>query len=119
MEEESEEEREKYKNIFDIILETQKKMLGDKVALKYARKTPLEIDMSGELEDFYGEGESVLEIVVGQYEQVWGEEVADRKIGRKLKSELPEEDYDLLTQELLDVEPRKGALTQLKEKVLG
>ncbi|MFQ3308632.1 MAG: hypothetical protein ACI977_000875 [Candidatus Nanohaloarchaea archaeon] len=115
----SQENREKYERIFNIILESQKNMLGQKVALKYARKTPLNITPGGELQGYYGEGKSVLNLVMAQYEQVWGKEVAERKIGRKLKDELSEDYYELLTSELREVEPRKGLIQQLKEKVAG
>lgn len=115
----NQESHDQYLSIFETVLETQKQLLGKKVALKYARKTPLQINSEGDLTDFYGDGKSVLEILVEQYEQVWGKDVADRKIGRKLKSELPEENHDLLTEELRDVEPSRGAVSQLKEKIFG
>lgn len=108
-----------YLSIFETVLDSQRQLLGDKVALKYARKTSLEINPDGELTGFYGDGESVLEILVQQYEDVWGEEVADRKIGRELKAELPEEQHHLLTEDLRQVEPRRGAISQLKQKILG
>lgn len=113
------EDHDQYLSIFETVLDNQKQLLGEKVALKYARKTSLEINPQGELTGFYGEGQSVLEILVQQYEQVWGEEVADRKIGRELKSELPEEKHNLLTEDLKEVEPRRGVVSQLKHKIFG
>jgi len=113
------EEHEKYLRIFNIILESQKQMLGDKVGLKYVRKAPLELDLDDQVVDYYGKGEDVLDIMVEQYEEVWGKEVADRKIGRELKEELDEEDWDLLTDDLRAIEERKSAISQIKNKVFG
>ncbi len=115
----TDEEREKYLHIFNIILESQKQMLGDKVGLKYVRKAPLELDLDNHIVDYYGKGTDVLDIMVSQYEDVWGKEVADRKIGRKLKDELDEDDWDLLTEDLRAIEERKSAISQIKNKLFG
>jgi len=115
----SDQKHEDYMHIFEIVLDSQKDMLGDKVAFKYIRKAPLEVDLNGEIGDYYGKGEDVLDIIVGQYEKVWGEDVADRKIGRKLKEELDEDKWNLLTEDLRNVEEKKGFITQLKESILG
>lgn len=115
----TDQEREKYLNIFNIVLNSQKQMLGDKAALKYIRKTPVELDMDNNIVDYYGKGVDVLDILVDQYEEVWGKEVADRKIGRELKDKLDEEDWDLLTEELREVEKRQSAVSQIKSKIFG
>lgn len=115
----TEEEHEKYLHIFNIVLDSQKQMLGDKVALKHVRKAPLELDLDNHIVDYYGKGSDVLDILIDQYENVWGKQVADRKIGRKLKEELNEDDWDLLTDDLKSVEERKSAISQIKNKILG
>lgn len=112
-------EHEKYLHIFNMILESQKQMLGDKVGLKYVRKAPLELDLDDHIVDYYGEGTDVLDILVEQYEEVWGDEVADRKIGRKLKDELDEDDWDLLTDDLRAIEEKQSAVSQIKNKLFG
>lgn len=113
------EEHEKYLHIFNIVLDSQKQMLGDKVALKYIRKAPLELDLDDNIVDYYGRGSDVLDILVDQYEDVWGEDVAHRKIGRSLKQELSEDDWDLLTEDIRDVEEKKSAVSQIKNKIFG
>ncbi len=61
-EEDSDGERQEYylSNIRDIV-EEQKDFLGEQVALKQARRAPLDINEDGEVEDFYGSGENALE----------------------------------------------------------
>lgn len=115
----TDEEHEKYLHVFNIVLKSQKQLLGDKVALKYIRKAPLELDLDNHIVDYYGKGSDVLDILVDQYEEVWGDEVADRKIGRKLKAELDEEDWGLLTDDLRAIESRQSAVSQLKNKIFG
>lgn len=45
------------------IVEEEKDALGEEIALKWARKTPLKINSDGEITGFYGKGEDAVEIL--------------------------------------------------------
>lgn len=45
-----------YEEILSEVLEAQKEFVGEKQALLVARKSSLEINRGGEIEDFYGSG---------------------------------------------------------------
>ncbi len=50
-----------YLSIIRDIVEEQKEFLGEKAALKQARRAPLHIDKDGDVVDFYGNGQKALE----------------------------------------------------------
>lgn len=55
--------QEYYLDVMERIVEKEKDALGEEVALKWARKTPLKINPEGELTGFYGKGEDAVEIL--------------------------------------------------------
>lgn len=59
------ERQEYYLSLIKKIVEQQKKFLGEKVALKQARRAPLHIDKDGNIIDFYGSGQKALETLRG------------------------------------------------------
>lgn len=60
----SEENRQEYyMDVLKRIVENEKDALGEEVALKWARKTPLKINEDGEITGFYGRGEDAVEIL--------------------------------------------------------
>jgi hypothetical protein len=60
---EEENRQEYYMDAIKRIVDEEKEALGEKVALKWARKTPLKIDEEGEITGFYGKGEDAVEIL--------------------------------------------------------
>lgn len=55
--------QEYYLDVMARIVEKEKEALGEEVALKWARKTPLKINADGEITGFYGKGEDAVEIL--------------------------------------------------------
>ncbi|MDY6789602.1 MAG: hypothetical protein SVV03_06620 [Candidatus Nanohaloarchaea archaeon] len=49
-----------YMNLIQKMVEDQKEFLGDEIALKQARRAPLQIDENGNVNGFYGSGETAL-----------------------------------------------------------
>ena len=60
-----------YLDLMKDLVEDQKKMLGEQVALQKARGTPLEMDKDGDITGYYGKGEDVLETILRKYGEVW------------------------------------------------
>lgn len=104
--------------IRDLIAE-QEAMLGRNVALQKARSAPLEIDKDGNINDFYGQGEDVLETLVQQFGGVWGEDVAQRKVRDTVRGSVPEEKYDLLPEYMIPSKEQKGILGQIVSQLKG
>ncbi|MFB6159285.1 MAG: hypothetical protein ABEJ95_06550 [Candidatus Nanohalobium sp.] len=89
------ERQEYYLSTIQDIVDEQKDFLGEQVALKQARRAPLNINEEGEVEDFYGSGEDALETlreftehqefylnaiqsIIDQFSEMLGEDVAYR-----------------------------------------
>lgn len=89
-------EEEKYLSLLRAITRKQESLLGEKVAEGKARSAPLEIDPEGKIKRYYGEGEKAVELLIKQYEDVWGKEAADKKVKRVVRKELDSEDYGLV-----------------------
>jgi hypothetical protein len=60
---EEENRQEYYMNVLERIVDREKEELGEQVALKWARKTPLKVNENGEITGFYGKGEDAVEIL--------------------------------------------------------
>lgn len=108
-----EDNREFYLRAVKIVVDRFEQLLGKKVAMKYARKAPLEISPDGEITGYYGEGRKALEILGEQYEEAWGEEVAYRKIRRSFGKEMDESEIDLLPDSMAPREKEGGILSRL------
>lgn len=78
---------------------------GEKMALGYARRAPLEVSADGEVLAYYGKGRKALEILVNNLEDDIGKDAADARIKRAL-SYVPEEKRSLLPERL---RPEKGS----------
>jgi hypothetical protein len=85
-----------YLPIITKIVDKQKTMLGDKVALGRARKAPLTINKDNEIIEFYGDGKQAIDILVQKYEEFAGEKVIDSSVRNVVKSEADPEDYEKL-----------------------
>lgn len=85
-----------YLPILKEIVEKQKTMLGGKVALGIARKAPLTINPSNEIEEFFGDGKQAVNILVQQYEDFAGPKVIDSNVQNVVKSQVNNDDYDKL-----------------------
>lgn len=75
-------------------------LLGQKTALIKARKAPMQISPEGEIVDFYGEGEQVLNVLISQYEEVFGSAVARKEAKTALQSVADEDDQEYLPESL-------------------
>ncbi len=88
-------EKETYIKILNGMVKVMSELLGKKVALICARRAPLIISSEGKVENFYGDGKLVVEILLKQYEEVIGEvchesiRKAIKPIIEKKKVELP------------------------------
>lgn len=58
---EDKDRQEYYLGMIQDLVDEQKEFLGEQVALKQARRAPLDISNDGEVKDFYGSGEDALE----------------------------------------------------------
>lgn len=96
--------QEYYLGMIQDLVDEQKEFLGEQVALKQARRAPLQISNDGEVEDFYGSGEDALETlrdytehqefylnaiqaIVNQFSDMLGDDVA-YKFARKAPLEI-------------------------------
>lgn len=109
--------RKVYLKAVNAIISRFEDLLGEKTARKYARKGPVDLDPDGEVEALYGKGEDSLEIVVGQYEKVWGEKVAIKKVRNALNNKLDEEELDVLPERYRQKEEQKSLLNQIMGKL--
>lgn len=89
-----------YLPIIRQIVDKQKTMLGDKVALGRARKAPLTISPDNEIEEFFGDGKQAVDILVQQYEDFAGPNVVDSNVQNIVKSEVDSDDYDKLPERI-------------------
>jgi len=55
--------QEYYLDLMKRIVDEEREVLGEEIALKWARKTPLKINADGEITGFYGKGEETLEVL--------------------------------------------------------
>lgn len=113
------EHQEFYLNAIQSIIDQFSEMLGEDVSLKFARKAPLEIMPGGEVQAYYGKGKDALETLVAQYEGVWGEEVAHRKVQNAMNNSIEEENYELLPKYLTPSNEDKGMIGQIISQLKG
>lgn len=107
------EHQEFYLEVIQRVIDKFEELLGTKVALKYARKAPLQIMPDGEVQAYYGQGRKALETLGKQYEEVWGDEVAYRKIRHALEGEIQESEIKLLPERMQPKEKEGGLLSRL------
>lgn len=93
-----------YIRILQEIIDGQASFLGRKLALKQARRAPIEIDSEGSVTGFYGDGKNAVDILVTTFETVVGEDVADRKIRNHLRDTIDSEEYALLPERVKPME---------------
>lgn len=94
------EEKEFYLSVMTDILEKENAMIGEKVAMARARKAPLQISPSGEIEDYYGDGKQAVDILMQQLEQVAGKKVIDSAVRNLIKSDYEPSDHDRLPERI-------------------
>jgi hypothetical protein len=94
------EDRTFYRRVLRETVDDLERLMGEKVTLQQARKTPLEIDAEGEIVDYYGSGKTVLSLLVGRFEEVLGEEAAEHKIRKTMSRVVDEADYDKLPESI-------------------
>lgn len=112
-------DKEFYISLIKEIVADQSDMLGEKVAVQKARAAPLEIDKDDEITDYYGKGESVLQTLVAKYEEVWGTEVARRKVRDTVEDNVSEEKYELLPEYMIPEGDQKGVISRILEQLRG
>jgi hypothetical protein len=115
-------EEEKYLNLLQEIMEKQQSLLGEKVAEGKARSAPLEITPEGDIDKYYGEGQNAVDLLIQQYEKVWGTQNADKKIKRTVRGQLEPKDYDLVPERIRPEEKQKmqgsGIVGKMKKAIL-
>ncbi|MFB6115192.1 MAG: hypothetical protein ABEK04_02785 [Candidatus Nanohalobium sp.] len=108
-----------YLQLLRKIVDNQKKLVGKKVALGKARSAPLRINPDHEIEEYYGEGKNAVDLLLQQYEKVWGKDVADKKMQRLVEKELDEEEYNKVPErirpEAREEDNSKGLVAKLKK----
>lgn len=94
-------------------------LLGRKTALIKARKAPIQISPEGEIEAFYGEGEQVLNVLIHQYEEVFGSAVARKEAQTALRPVADEEDQEYLPDSLQadNIGTSKSLLARLRHLI--
>jgi hypothetical protein len=75
-------------------------LLGGKTALTHARRAPVNITPDGQVTGYYGKGDEAFDVLVRQYESVFGREVADRKVRNMLADTVADEERHLLPERL-------------------
>ncbi len=119
MSEELDDNKDFYLSLIRDLVADQEQMLGKQVALQKARAAPLEIDKEGDITDYYGKGENVMETLVSKYGEVWGDEVARRKVRGTVRDNVSEERYELLPDYMIPEDDQKGVLGRILEQVTG
>lgn len=113
------EHQEFYLEAIQIIINKFSELLGPKNAQRYARQAPLQITPDGDVKAYYGKGKDALETLVGQYEEVWGEEVAHRKVKNAMEDSISNDKYDLLPEYMRPQESNKGFFGQVLSQLKG
>ncbi|MEM5847057.1 MAG: hypothetical protein QXE97_03100 [Candidatus Aenigmatarchaeota archaeon] len=89
-------EKKTYIKILNKMIEVMTELLGEKIVLICARRSPLLLDEKGKVKTFYGEGEIVVGILLKQFESIVGSvchepiKKAIKPIIGKKKVKLPE-----------------------------
>lgn len=113
-------EKEFYLNLIREIVDDQRNMIGNKVAMQKARASPLEIDKDDEITGFYGRGENVLNTISDKYGEVWGEKVARRKMRRTVRENVDEEHYELVPDYMVpEQDSGEGIVSRLMTRLRG
>lgn len=66
-------EKDVYIEILNLMISKMSNLLGDKIALSCAKRAPLVMDLNGKVENYYGGGETVVDILLKQYENIMGD----------------------------------------------
>lgn len=75
-------------------------IFGEKTALAHARKAPINITVDGQVTGYYGSGEEAFDMLVQQYESVFGKDVTDRKVRNMLHGTVSDDKKHLLPERL-------------------
>lgn len=95
---------EEYLEILQIIVDTAVELVGRKVALEQARRSPVELDTDGTVEGYYGDGMTATNLLIEQIESVVGASIADSRLKHALEKQGTEEEYALLPERIRPVE---------------
>lgn len=110
-------EEDKHLHLIKAIVKNQERLEGKKVAIGRARSAPLQIDSEGEIKQYYGEGKNALDLLIQQYEEVWGQNVADKKIRNTVQKEFEPEDYSEVPERVRPEKREDSSSEGLIEKV--
>lgn len=112
-------DEETYLNLLDTILQHHIELVGEKVALTAARRSPLEIDTEGSVKGFYGEGAEALDILTEQFIEMAGPEVTLSRIRSIVREELDESDYEAIPERIIPQEDSDDTSTGVVERIRG
>lgn len=92
-------------------------IFGEKVALENARKAPLNITVDGQVTGYYGSGKEAFDMLVQQYESMFGKDVADRKVRNMLHGTVSKDEKHLLPERLQPEKPveKTGVIEQARQ----
>ncbi len=78
------ENQEFYLNAIKLIIDRFKEFAGKKIALIAARQSPLEVGSGGRIKAYYGTGRKALTVLIGQYRDLLGRNVANIEVKKAL-----------------------------------
>lgn len=110
-----------YLDLIQQIIDEMRRFSGEQVALKYARKAPLDIAADGTVEGYYGEGINAVTTLLERYDDYMGEHYTNTRI-RRVTDDLPPDKQDLLPERLqpsASTENHYGILERLKRAFYG
>jgi len=89
------------------ILDEFRSVIGDKTAMIQARKAPVKIGSDNEIDGYYGQGKDVLDILVRQFEDIFGTGMA-RARARTALREITEPDDERVPERIRRSEETAG-----------
>ncbi|MCJ7429399.1 MAG: hypothetical protein MUP66_03325 [Candidatus Nanohaloarchaeota archaeon QJJ-5] len=101
------EHQEFYLDAIQQIIDQIRALFGRKIAIGYARRSPLEVTADGSVEAYYGKGHKALLVLTEQIEQDMGKTVADNQIREALKGTNPKH-WELLPTDIRPEEPAQS-----------
>lgn len=69
-------------------------LLGEKTALIAARKAPITITPDNTITGYYGTGKRAFDVLIQQYESVFGSQMADRKVRNSIRDMVSDDEKD-------------------------
>lgn len=85
-----------YLNLFQLILDDQRKVLGYEPAMTISEAVPIRVDTNGNITEYYGDLKQILRQMICEYEDAVGEHMARRRVRSLVRTSLSSEARSLL-----------------------